>query len=118
MSKAATLAVSLSVVGDGANAVWAPVVPITNAASPGGSQPVALVDGTTVVPVPTGAVGFVYVPPVGSVIQKTFRMVNGDTGGAMAVAGPTPYDWEGATAPPTNLYFGSTASEPGTIYWV
>lgn len=118
MSKAAALALSLTVQGDGQNTAWAPTVAITNAASPGGSQQIALSSGANTITVPTGAIGFVYVPPSSSGVSKTLKGVSGDTGLPMATAIPTPYDWEGAASPPATFVITAASSETGTMYWV
>ena len=117
MSKAAVFAVSLAITGDGQSLTWAPATAVGNAASPAVTLQVTLSSGTTTIAVPTGSVGFCYVPPVNSVVTKQLKGNSGDTGLPMSTSYPSPYDWEGSATPPANIYITANAIEAGLIYF-
>ena len=118
MSKVANFVMSLSVVGDGTNFAWAPATGVGSSNSPFSSVQVSLVSGTVSQAIPAGATGFVFVPnnPF-STFAKSMKFNVGDTGGAIATALPTPYDWEGSTSAPTTVWFIGAGTETATLYF-
>lgn len=119
MSKTMILTVSVAISGDGTTGGWAPKTAITNANAPsGGTEPQTLTSGNNTIAVPTNARGFIYAPPVGSVVAKTLKGVSGDTGLSMGRAQPFIYLFDETVAPPANIVINAASGETGDLLWL
>jgi hypothetical protein len=116
MSKTSTVTLTVSVTGDGLSESYA-LPAVVNAAAPGGGPSnLALATGFNSIAVPPGSLGFILIPPVGSVITKTLKGITGDTGIPLHVTNPT---W--VSLPPATATIGITAGGAGetvAIHWL
>lgn len=117
MAKTSTTSLSVAVTGDGVAATYTPATaPMVNTAAPaGGPVDVTLAIGDTTIAVPTGAQGFVLVPPSASTVVKTLKGVGGDTGFAIALALPTMISLPAST---TTILVNAASSEVVAIHWL
>lgn len=112
MAKTSTIAVLVTVAGDGSSLTYTPPgSPFSNAVAPmGGPVPTALASGPNTIAVPTGAQAVIVVPPVASLVTKTLKGVSGDTGIGISATLPTTVSLAAST-----ITFVITCSGPEII---
>jgi len=80
MAKTITTEVTVTTTGDGVDSAWTPTAMTNSAGAAGGPVRVTLASGDNYIVVPTGAMGFLLVPPATSGVTKRLKHHSGETG--------------------------------------
>lgn len=119
MAKSSTITLTIAETGDGigsASVYIPPGFPLSNGAAPGGvAVPTSLSSGDNTINVPSGAIGFCYVPPSGSAVAKQLRSGSGVTGPSAPAS--SPLLWFFPSPAPSTIVINVGSNESGWITW-